>query len=188
MIATLRGKIAAKLAGALIIDVAGVGYLVSVTKQLLQSATPESEIYLHTSHIVREDSIQIFGFESLELRELFDLLRSVTGVGPKTALAILSTLSPTEISLAVAGEESKIFESVSGVGTKTAKLITLTLAGKLKLVGDTKEPMEAKLISALQGLGWSAKIATPVVQQVIGNNSGAEISVLVRECLAMLSK
>jgi Holliday junction DNA helicase RuvA len=151
-------------------------------------ATVDEDFSLWTTLIVREDSFQLFGFESIEQRGLFDLLRSVSGVGPKTALNILSSLSSAEISLAVANDDSKPFESVSGVGVKTAKLINVTLAGKLKSTSSSGSNLEVDLLSALQSLGWNEKTALPVVQSVSKQAASKDLPTLLRECLALLSK
>ena len=171
------------------LDVNGVGYLVAVPSAVAQSSAIGSTIAIHTTLVVREDSWQLFGFAEVEQQGLFDLLRSVSGVGPKTALTILSTLSAAEISYAVANDDSKPFESVSGVGSKTAKLINVTLAGKLKSSAAAGESPEFALLSALQGLGWNERTALPVVQSVLaGGNSKRDIAELIRECLSLLSK
>lgn len=171
-----------------VLEVNGVGYLVHAPKIVLANARLSAEISLFTTLVVREDSFQLFGFDSIEQQGLFDLLRSVSGVGPKTALTILSTLSPAEISFAVANDDSKPFESVSGVGVKTAKLINVTLAGKLKSTSAGGSSIDNDLLSALKSLGWNERIALPVVQAVTKSKETKDISVLIRECLALLSK
>ena len=186
VIATLRGSVSALAQNVLVLDVNGVGYQINIPKSIRPALS--EQISLFTSMVVREDSFQLFGFETVEQQALFDLLRSVSGVGPKTALAIISTLNPSEISLAVANDDAKPFESVSGVGAKTAKLINVTLAGKLKLTSTAKSSLQENLLSALQSLGWSEKIALPVVEQVTKSTSEKELPALIRECLALLSK
>lgn len=188
MIASLRGKVQTRTPGSVVLDVQGVGYLVSVPKLIANSVEPGQDLFLLTTQIVREDSSQLFGFDSSEQQGLFDLLRSVSGVGPKTALTILSTLSPAEISLAVTSDDSKPFESVSGIGVKTAKLINVTLAGKLKATSKSGDSQDADLLSALQSLGWNERVALPVVQTVTKTSAGKDLPTLIRECLSLLSK
>lgn len=188
MIASLRGTVQTRTTGSVVLDVQGVGYLVSVPRLISSSVEPGQDLFLLTTQIVREDSSQLFGFESTEQQGLFDLLRSVSGVGPKTALMILSTLSPAEISLAVTSDDSKPFEAVSGVGVKTAKLINVTLAGKLKSTSKTGNSQDTDLLSALQSLGWNERIALPVVQTVTKTAGDKDLATLIRECLALLSK
>jgi Holliday junction DNA helicase RuvA len=179
MVQTLSG-------GSVVLDVAGVGYLVQVPKGVAAALRVNEPTQLVTTMVVREDAFQLFGFESSEQQGLFDQLRSVSGVGPKTALAIISTLSPAEISRAVTEDDSKPFESVSGVGTKTAKLINVSLSGKIK--AHAGNPIAADLLAALQSLGWSEKIAAPVVTQVCASNAGESLPQLIRACLAKLGK
>lgn len=187
MIASLRGRVLTANTSSVVLDVSGVGYLVSIPASIANKAIVGEELALWTALIVREDNFQLFGFESIEQQGLFDLLRSVSGVGPKTALNIISSLSSAEISYAVANDDSKPFESVSGVGVKTAKLINVTLAGKLKASTSSGHALEVDLLSALQSLGWNEKMALPVVEAVVKNSDGKELATLIRECLALLS-
>jgi Holliday junction DNA helicase RuvA len=130
--------------------------------------TVGNQITLLTALIVREDSLTLYGF--LEPTELvtFDLLRSVNGVGPKSALSILSSLSVQEIADAVSSESDAVFRSVAGVGVKTAKLIAVSLAGKL--AGDSGRSISSGLaratVEALVGLGYKEKEATLAVSKV----------------------
>jgi Holliday junction DNA helicase RuvA len=186
VIASLKGTVQSKTGSAAVIDVAGVGYLVSLPKGLLLQFDLGDQIFVNVTMIVREDAFQLYGFESIEQQGLFDLLRSVSGVGPKTALSIISMVSPAEISRAVTEDDSKPFEMVSGVGTKTAKLINVTLAGKIK--AHAGNPVADDLLAALQSLGWSEKVAGPVVIEVCSANPGMKIPELIRACLARLSR
>lgn len=187
MIASLTGTVQTKSSNSLVVDVAGVGYLVWAPTQLTSSVSQGDIITLHTALIVREDAFVLFGFSDREQLSLFDLLRSVSGVGPKIALAILSTLTSSDIANAVANEDSKAFEKVSGVGLKTAKLISVTLAGKLKtFASQTDSDSNSSLLEALQGLGWPERVAEPVVREVMRNASGKSLAELIRESLGML--
>ena len=189
MIASLTGIVQSKSSNSLIIDVSGVGYLVWVPSQLVAIATENEAIQVHTALIVREDAFVLFGFSDREQLSLFELLRSVSGVGPKIALAILSTLSPADIANAVTTEDSKAFERVSGVGLKTAKLISVTLAGKLKAFAtDAKGGSNQSLLEALQGLGWPERVAEPVVSEVMRTGSEKPLAQLIRESLSILGK
>ena len=133
MIASLRGSVRSASAGRVVLDVGGVGYLVFTTSRLSLGLSAGDALEVETSYIVREDSATLFGFATVQERELFDLLRSVTGVGPKSALAILNELDAEAVAMAVANEDDIAFKAVSGIGPKTAKLIVVTLAGKLGL-------------------------------------------------------
>ncbi len=187
MIASLNGTVQTKSSNSLVVDVAGVGYLVWAPTQLTASVSQGDLITLHTALIVREDAFVLFGFSDREQLSLFDLLRSVSGVGPKIALAILSTLTSSDIANAVANEDSKAFEKVSGVGLKTAKLISVTLAGKLNaFASQTDSDSNRALLEALQGLGWPERVAEPVVREVMRNASGKSLAELIRESLGKL--
>lgn len=159
MIASLTGLVQKCSTGQVVIDVAGVGYLVNTTTKTIASISVGEKQTFFTSLVVREDAFTLFGFlENSEL-EVFELLRSVNGVGPKSALAILSELTVEQISNAVATESDQTFKAVSGIGAKTAKLITLTLAGKLSASADSNSalPVSEQAVSALVGLGWSER-------------------------------
>ena len=168
MIASVSGKVLSTTPGTVTVDVGGVGLLVNTSLRATSAITVGEQITLLTALVVREDSLTLFGFlESSEL-STFDLLRSVTGVGPKSALSILSSLSVQEIADAVATESDAVFRSVAGVGVKTAKLIALSLAGKLLgASGKAVDSVSAKAaIEALVGLGYKEKEASVAVSKV----------------------
>ena len=165
MIASLRGTVSALTLVSAVIDVSGVGYLVNITPNTSRGLTLGNLAQLFTAMIVREDAMTLYAFVDFEEQELFDLLRSVTGVGPKSALGILGEMTPEQIRNAVAVENDSAFKAVSGIGPKTAKLITVTLAGKLKGVSMASTSTSgrheaAAVVSALVGLGWSERQAT----------------------------
>ena len=196
MISSLTGVVQRIGSGFLVLDVSGVGYQVFTTAQAGQSLHVGDELTMQTALIVREDAFVLFGFETVDELELFDLLRSVTGVGPKSAMAILSQLSVGAIRDAVLSENDSTFRAVSGIGPKTAKLITVTLAGKLvglagaAAASTTKAPPKVDLtnvIQALQGLGWSEKQAAEAVRdasEALGTSATADA--LLRTALARL--
>jgi Holliday junction DNA helicase RuvA len=141
--------------------------------------------------IVREDGFSLYGFMSASEQKLFDLLRSVSGVGPKSALAMLSALSVDEIIDAVANEDDSQFRQVSGVGPKTAKLITVTLAGKLgspsRLQVSAQGIDLSVVVDALTNLGWSERSALDAVQKssrALG--ADASTSELLKDALTRL--
>jgi Holliday junction DNA helicase RuvA len=168
VIASVSGKVLSTSPVAVTVEVGGVGLVVNTTSRIASSVSLGQPATLLTVLVVREDSLTLYGFlEALEL-ETFDLLRSVNGVGPKSALSILSSLSVQEIADAVASESDAVFRSVSGVGVKTAKLIVVSLAGKLVGVsGETSNSGKSKAsVEALVSLGYSEKEATVAVQKV----------------------
>jgi Holliday junction DNA helicase RuvA len=154
VIARLRGRVVARSAGQLVVDVNGVGYLVAATPSVHRLGDDELviETYLH----VREDALQLYGFATAEERELFELLLGVSGVGPKVALAIVSGSAPADLKRAIARDDFKRFEAIPGIGRKTAQRVVLELKEKLTLA-DAVAPDGADLTArdALVELGWS---------------------------------
>lgn len=131
MIALLRGRPAHRALDSVVLDVGGVGYLVSAPSGLIQRLPSDRDSTLHISMIVREDAMQLFGFESPEERDVFDMLRQVTGVGPRTALSLLSALSADELAGAVDRGDTKTLCRAPGVGKKLAERLCLELENKL---------------------------------------------------------
>ena len=131
MIARLRGMPAGRTPDGLILDVNGVGYLVHATPSALRRADGGAELTVETYMHVREDALQLYGFADLEERELFEQLLSVSGVGPKVALAIVSGSPPADLRRAIALDDTARFEAIPGIGKKTAQRVVLELKGKL---------------------------------------------------------
>jgi Holliday junction DNA helicase RuvA len=197
VIAALRGSVLTKTGGYVVIDVQGVGYGVQLSDRMALTLVPGEEILLYTATIVRDDSIAIFGFGSSEELSLFDLLRSVTGVGPKSALSILSHLTAEEIYDAVVGESDGVFRAVSGIGPKTAKLIVLSLQGAFdkkpraattSTTNHVPEVTKESVVQALVGLGWSEKVARSGVNQALEDSKegAVDTGVLLRQALTIL--
>lgn len=194
MIASVRGIVNAKTTSQLVVDVNGVGYLIHVTANTSAKHSIGTETSLFTAMIVREDAMTLFGFTSALEQELFDLLRSVTGVGPKSALAILGALSTAEIASAVALDNDAAFKAVSGIGPKTAKLITVTLAGKLSHLvlvhPDSATPEQSdfgSVVEALVSLGWPERSAQEAVRDAAANSKKGEgRDVILRQALSKL--
>lgn len=191
MIASLNGRIIALEPSSAVIDVAGVGYLVQITSSTSQNLKLDASTFLFTSMIVREDGFTLFGFSTAAEQKIFDLLRSVTGVGPKSALGILGELSVDQIVDSVAQENDAAFKAVSGIGPKTAKLIIVTLAGKLGNPSNrTKSTVGTDLsvvIAALSGLGWSERSAVDAASKALeALGSSASTNNLLKAALAQL--
>jgi holliday junction DNA helicase RuvA len=188
VIASLTGLVLSSSNGQIVIDVQGVGYLVHSTAQTVGSISQGDSVSFHTSLVVREDAWTLFGFRDKQELEVFELLRSVNGVGPKSALSILNQLSVEQIAQAVSEESDESFKAVSGIGSKTAKLITLTLAGKLVAKGSkgASSSTHESAVSALVGLGWSERQSRDVLQQV-GTKDMSDKQ-LLKAALQVLSK
>lgn len=171
MIASLNGRVLEVLADSLVVGVGGVGLQVFVPAPLRHSQHPGEMIALHTQLVVRQDALILFGFSSQEERELFTLLLTVDGIGPKTALAVLSTLSPDAIRRAVFHEQADLFSQVPGVGKRTAQKILLQLQDRLPRTPGL-EPLTAvsevdtEVIAALTTLGYSVVEAQTALQSI----------------------
>jgi Holliday junction DNA helicase RuvA len=164
MIATLRGKILGNTDQQLIVEVGGVGFAVTTVPGVRLGSEMGQEIFLFTALIVREDAFTLFGYQSSSERDLFQLLQTVSGIGPKGSHAILSTLTISEIITAITAGDSRTLEQVSGLGKKGAQRIILELKERVAEYGlhsaapSTKmEPSNLSLAQALAGLGFNSK-------------------------------
>ena len=132
MIATLRGRVVERGNGRIVLDVQGVGYLLSATSSAVRLAVPDGEEITLVTHLhVREDALMLYGFASTAERELFELLLGVSGVGPKAALAIVSGYAPDQIRRAILTSDHALFTSISGIGRKTAERVVIDLKDKV---------------------------------------------------------
>jgi Holliday junction DNA helicase RuvA len=186
VIASLNGTVSSIGAGTTVVEVSGVGYLVQTTHKAAKSLAIGQKITLHTCLVVREDSFSLFGFLDSAEQTVFDLLRSVNGVGPKSALAILNDLSVDQIAEAVASDSDSTFKAVSGIGAKTAKLITLTLADKFGGSGTTSGSVLESSIAGLIGLGYSERDSRSAVARVA--NEGHSEGEILKLALQQLAK
>ena len=171
MIATLRGEISQIEETALILEVGGVGLRVFVPAPVRTRAKVGETVLLFTHLVVREDSLTLYGFESQAERELYNTLLGVDGVGPKVALAVLSTLTVDAIQRAVFADESEVLNRVPGVGKKTAQKMALHLKDKLKptdaLAGvAAMADYDSEVLAALTALGYSVVEAQSAIQSL----------------------
>lgn len=198
MIAWLSGRLRHKSTDHLIIDVAGVGYQVSVPLSTYNGISDDGEdVSLHIYTHLREDSLSLFGFLTEAEKNMFMLLLGVSGIGPKLALAILSSLSVQELSRAImASDESKLF-SIPGIGKKTAARMVLELKDKMKLIMPMIVPLPGEavvsddledVISALVNLGYKKPQAEETVRKVRHAHPGLAVKDQIREALSMLMK
>jgi Holliday junction DNA helicase RuvA len=171
MIATLRGEIIQIEDNALVVQVGGIGLRVFVPAPLRGQMKVGEGISLFTHMVVREDALQLYGFESQAERDLFHLLLAVDGVGPNVSLAVLSTLSLDAIQQAVVAEQSEVLGRVPGVGKKTAQKIVLHLHDRLEPT-DTLTKLAAlsdqdgEVLAALTALGYSVVEAQTAIQSL----------------------
>jgi holliday junction DNA helicase RuvA len=157
MIASLRGKVVARMLDGVVLDVNGVGYRIQTTLRALQKARAGEDVALDTYLHVREDALQLYGFAEPAERELFEHFLSVSGVGPKVALAILSGSTPADLRRAIALEDITRFVAIPGIGKKTAERVVLELKEKIGQVDAIGGPREHELVArdALVELGYS---------------------------------
>jgi Holliday junction DNA helicase RuvA len=186
MISRLRGEVVTRSPTGVVLDVGGVGYLVNPTDSARRKAEPGKEVVIETYLHVREDVLQLFGFAEAAERELFELLLSVQGVGPKVALAIVSGSSPNELRRAIALEDTARFQAIPGIGKKTAERVVLELKERLGSVGEAPEPTsiapKTHLVArdALVELGYSLAEAETALA---GTDPEAPAEERVREAL-----
>jgi Holliday junction DNA helicase RuvA len=196
MISSVRGTVLAAVGTTAVIEVGGVGLSVQVTPQHALSLRVGSEASIRTALIVREDDLSLYGFAEADELTVFDLLRGVTGVGPKSAMGVLAAMSPAEIAQAVAVEDDAAFRKVSGIGPKTAKLIVVSLAGKLvatpvarAAAGQRISGVSESVTVALVGLGWPERVAIQAVDDAMAAASDADrqvVPTMLRLALANL--
>lgn len=195
MIAFIKGKLADIQAGSVIIDVGGIGYKVQVPLSL-QYRLPAagSELMLHTSLVVREDSFSLYGFQGENELAFFLKLLNVSGVGPRGALAILSIYTPAELGRAIAGEDIASLTRAPGIGKKTAARIVLELKDKVSDLFDTSDPRnivigrEVDALEALEALGYSAVEARRAVKEAQAGLENPPVEELVKNALRLLVK
>ena len=196
MISSVRGTVLAIAGPAVIIEVGGVGLAVQVTPQHALSLRVGSEAFVRTALIVREDDLSLFGFVDTDELTVFDALRGVTGVGPKSAMGVLAAMDPGQIAAAVNAEDDAAFRRVSGIGPKTAKLIIVSLAGKLAISPTSGRSSAGKpssvsdsVLVALVGLGWNERAASQAVEEAVAGATESEretVPALLRLALTRL--
>ena len=197
MISQLRGEVIEVQATSVVLDVSGVGFFVACTPNTSAGLLFGQQACLHTHLAVREDSLTLYGFSSPEEKEAFILSQSVTGVGPKLALAIVAHLTPAQLRQAILTENLMTLSKVPGVGRKMAQRLVLELKDKaLRLQGtDSPDPStntqpKELLLLGLQGLGYSAKDAEAAWESIsdLVSDSNVSVSVMMKAALRSLAK
>ena len=186
MIASIEGNVTQILDDSVVINVSGIGFKVFVTAAAARNAELHRPMAMFTHLVVREDALTLYGFESDEEKEMFNLLLGANGVGPRTAMAILSSLSLEQIKNSVLTEKPELFGRVSGVGKKTAQSIILQLQGKIKTSASVKagiiSNVDEDVIAALTGLGYSI-VEAQAALQMIDKDTPDELEAKLREAL-----
>lgn len=197
MISSLRGRVLHVDSESLVIDVGGVGFSVAVTPQFARDFHVGDDIVVHTTMIVREDALSLYGFRDREELVVFSHLLSVSGVGPKSAIGVLSSLTVGQIAEAVEAEDDAPFRRVSGIGPKTAKLIVVQLAGKLEVSRSVASApsgrtpaLAGQVVAALTALGWNERVSSDAVNAVLSAPTDSadttSVPVLLKLALAYL--
>jgi len=161
MIASIEGVVAAVGTDSLVLEVGGIGYRVHAAPAILATAAPGSRLKLHTHHLVREDQQALFGFRTVEDLGFFNLLLTVTGVGPKVALAIVGSRPTPDLQLAIMQQDHAVLVSIPGIGRKLAERVIFELKEKVAAAGVAAAsavgatPGEGEVVAALQALGYS---------------------------------
>ena len=192
MIASLSGSVSTIGSDRIVLEVGGVGIKVFVPTPLRDRLRTGETTFLYTHLIVRQDALMLYGFDTTEGREFFELLLSVDGIGPKSALSILSVMNPDAIRRAVFNEQAEVFTRVPGVGKKTSQKILLYLQDRIKTV-EGLEPMAAmtdvdtEVLSALTSLGYSV-VEAQAALQAIPRDTPADIETRLRAALQYFTK
>ena len=192
MIACLSGTVRHKGLNALVVDVSGVGYKVLVTTETALEVAPSSPIFLWTHLVVRETSLELFGFLDKETLDTFELLITISSIGPKSALSILNVATPSMLRQAVASGDTTYLTRVSGIGKKNAEKIVLELKDKLKITKEDASTSSAQVraegdaLEALVSLGYNERDAREALKRVPKETEGA--SERVKAALKLLSR
>jgi Holliday junction DNA helicase RuvA len=197
MISLLSGTVRSIHSDRLVVEVGGFGLSVLVTPATTTQVSLGAQIQLFTSLVVREDSLTLFGFVNEESRSLFELVQTVSGIGPKVALSILGALTPEDLSRAISQEDIGAIEKVPGIGRKGAQRMILELKGKLsdlshaQLYKGHQPAWREQLSSALVSLGFSPKESDNAISVVVADlqsvgtdPSAVELSELLKRTLA----
>ncbi|CAB4775456.1 MAG: Holliday junction branch migration protein RuvA [Actinobacteria bacterium] len=197
MISLITGTVRSIHSDRLVVEVGGIGLSVLVNPSTSGAVTLGSSVQLFTSLVVREDSLTLFGFLSEQARSLFELVQTVSGVGPKVALSILSVLTPEDLGRAIAQEDVSAIERVPGIGRKGAQRMILELKGKLSDLSESgtyqghQPAWREQLSSALVSLGFSPKESDNAIGALVNrlqsegvDASSVDMSDLLKDALA----
>ncbi|MEU0873894.1 Holliday junction branch migration protein RuvA [Nocardia brasiliensis] len=198
MIASVRGEVLEIALDHTVIEAAGIGYRLNVTPATLSTLTRGEETRLYTAMIVREDSMTLYGFADTEARDLFGLLQTVSGVGPRLAMAVLAVLEPEALRKALAESNVAALTRVPGIGKRGAERMVVELRDKVNLVpvqsgppGATAAvvtPVRDQVVEALTGLGFPVKQAEQAIDSVLAEQPAAGTSAALRAALNLLGK
>lgn len=191
MIGSLNGKLIEKNPTELLIECSGVGYEVKISLNTYTQLSDSEQIKLHTKLIVREDAQILYGFFTKEEREMFNFLISVSGIGPNTAMIMLSSLIPEEIAHAIQTDDVIMIQGIKGIGAKTAQRVIIDLKGKVIKFSSGSETFVLKgnkirfdALNALVSLGFDKKSTEKVLEKI--DNGEQTVEQLIKEALRLL--
>jgi len=191
MIAQIQGKLIEKNPTVLIVDCNGVGYEIKISLNTFSSMSDDEFVKVYTKLIVREDAQILYGFNSKEEREMFNLLISVSGIGPNTAMIMLSSLVPAEVAHAIQTDDVATIQSVKGIGAKTAQRVIIDLKGKVvgfnfehENIANTGNTNRFDALNALVSLGFDKKAAEKTLNKLDSGEKSVED--LIKEALKQL--
>lgn len=191
MIYSLKGIVQELTPTFAVIDVNGVGYYVGISLQTSEKLNLGKETLIFTQQIIREDAHLLFGFNTFLEKELFNLLISVNGVGPASALIMLSSLSNLEIASAILSGNSSLLQKVKGIGAKTAERVIVDLRDKMHNFRNIEEKnsdlinnkIKEESLSALEVLGISKKLSEKIADRIIKQNPDISVEDLIKQIL-----
>jgi holliday junction DNA helicase RuvA len=193
MIGRLRGTLATRQPGEVLVDVGGVGYQAAISLQTFSSLPPLGrDVQLEVVTVLRENALELFAFATAAEKEAFQLLRSVSGIGPRMAIAVLSGISVEELAAAVSAGNAGRLVAIPGIGRKTAERMLIDLRGKLDApprgAGTPASRVEDDAVSALVGLGYKRGEAEKAVRAAAKAGGEASLEDLLRRALGGLVK
>jgi Holliday junction DNA helicase RuvA len=194
MYSFIEGRIADINPAGAVIECNGIGYMINITLNTYTKLTGREHCKLFTHLVVREDALILFGFADEQERTVFQLLISVSGVGPNTARLILSSLSPDEVADAIVNENVKVLQSIKGIGGKSAQRIIVDLKDKMhkeipgkEILGTSYNTVKVEALSALVMLGFNKSLAEKAIDQVMkSEGSSLPVDQLVKNVLRIL--
>jgi len=193
VIASLDGVVGAIAPESLVIEVGGIGYRVFVSPSVIAAALPGGRLKLHTHHLVREDQQALYGFRTVEELGFFNLLLTVTGVGPKVALAIVGSRPTPDLQLAIMQQDQAVLVAIPGIGRKLAERVIFELKEKVAAAGVAAStsaigvPGEGEIVAALQALGYSLGEARAASRAALADSVvGASLEERVKAALRSL--
>ena len=191
MIASLFGTVRALLLDRLVIEVNGVGYAVSITPSTASQLSVGRDIQLFTSMVVREDAMTLYGFIESAEKDLFELVQTVSGIGPKVALAISASMNYEDLAVAISAKNESAISAIPGIGKKSAQRMILELDGKMvpahQVISSASFSWRDQLIEALINLGFNRKQAESAVNELGINHQPSELSAMTASELLKLA-